>query len=284
MIDTHETVASKQSRYRRLMRKAESLDDPILVRLIRQKMTTNGQNGYEAATDKGAIIQFPGLPVSAETIDCNPLMLKSSEFKLNKDRSKLLTFYCMAAIVFVFMFVSLVRFYNPDVFLGKHKISLYQPANVATSIDYCRPYAPELSVFAGTCALLLVGNMFWVFYRQFKKDNQISRNAMENSLYAISLETGWTEYELFRISARGWSVSGAKIDADFKLYMAHQILPYYVIDFVRKNHDNRDITLIKEKEIKPTSLRDLLVALLIFPGSILLPLLLPIFFHYGKPY
>jgi len=61
-------------------------------------------------------------------------------------------------------------------------------------------------------------------------------------------------------------------------------LPYYVIDFVRKNHQNQDISLIKQKEIKPTSLRDLLVALLIFPGSILLPLLLPIFFHYGKPY
>lgn len=278
MVDIPETVTSKQHRYLRLMRKAQQLDDPLLVRLIRQKMSMNNGKGYTSATDNGAIIQFPDMHASAEAIDGEPLVLESSEFKLNKDRSKLLTFYCMAAIVFVFMFVSLVRFYNPDVFSLKQRISPYQPTHVATSIDFGPQYAPELHIFAGACVLLLVGQMFWTTYLKFKKDNQVSRNAMENVLHAISMETGWTEYELFRISARGWSVSGARIDEDFKRYMAHQTLPYYVIDFVRKNHQIKDVTLIKAEEIKPTSFRDVVIALLIFPGSILLPLLLPIFF------
>ena len=283
MIDVHETVASKQSRYLRLMRKAEQLDDPMLVRLILQKLTINGGNDYRAATDKGAVIQFPSVPASVKTIDCEPIMFESSEFKLKKDSSKLLTFYYLAVIVFFFIFVLLVRFYNPDVFSLNPRISAYQPGNVVTSTEYGLQCASQLDVFAGACALLLMGNMFWVFYRQFKKDNQISCNTIENSLHVISLETGRTEYELFTISAKGWSISPAQIDADFKRYMAHQTLPYYVIDFIRKNHENRDKSLIKKKEIKPTSLRDLVTALLIFPGSILLPLLIPVFFNYGKP-
>jgi hypothetical protein len=203
---------------------------------------------------------------------------------VDKGKSNLLTFYYLAAIVLGFMFVFLVRFYNPDVFLWKQRILPYQPTNVVTSVDYCHQYATELNLFAGACVLLLVGHMFWAFYRKFEKDNQVSRNTMENTLHTISLETGRTEYELFRISAKDWSVSGASIDEDFKRYMAHQVLPYYVIDFVHKNHENMDETLIKKEEIKPTSLRDLVLALLIFPGGILLPLLIPIFFNYRQPY
>ena len=284
MVDTPETIASKHSCYLRLMRKAQQLGDQILVRLILQKLNTHGRSGYTSATDKKVIIQFPGMQASAETIDCEPLMLESSEFNLNKGKSKLLAFYCMAVIVLVFMFVFLVRFYNPDVFLWKQRIVPFQPTSVVTSIDYCQPHATELNLFAGACALLLVGHMFWAFYRRFEKDNQVNRNTMENTLHEISLETGRTEYELFRISAEGWSVSGASIDDDFKRYMVHQVLPYYVSDFVRKNHENMDETLIKQEEIKPTSLRDLVIALLIFPCSILLPLLIPIFFNYRYPY
>ena len=284
MVDTPETVASKHSCYLRLMRKAQQLGDQLLVRLILKKLNTHGGSGHSPATDKRVIIQFPGMQASAKTIDCEPLMLESSEFNLNEGKSKLLAFYCMATIVLVFMFVFLVRFYNPDVFLWKQRNIPFQPTSVETSIDYCQPQATELSLFAGACVLLLVGHLFWACYRKFEKDNQVNRNTMENTLHAISLETGRTEYELFRISAAGWSVSGARIDEDFKRYMAHQVLPYYVSDFVRKNHENIDETLIKQEEIKPTSLRDLAIALLIFPGSILLPLLIPVFFNYGQPY
>ena len=282
MVDTPQAVASKQNRYLRLMRKAQQLDDPLLVRLIQQKLALHSRTGSRPATDKRVIIPFPSMQASAETFDHEPLMFESSDFNLNEGRSKmdkkLISFYCMAILVLVFMFVFLVRFYNPDVF----SILPYRPMNAVTSIDYGPQYAPELNLFAGVCVLLLVGHMFWAFYRKFKKDNQVDRNAPWSLLHAISLETGWTEYDLFRISADGWSVSGARIDEDFKRYMAHQVLPYYVMDFVRKNYENIDESLIKKEEITPTSLRDLVIALLIFPGSILLPVLIPILFGYSR--
>jgi hypothetical protein len=287
VVDTPETVSSKQNRYLRLMRKAQQLDDPLLVRLIQQKLALHSRAYYRPAIDRRVIIPFPGMQASAQTIDHEPLIFESSDVNLKKGRGKmdkkLLSFYCVAIIVLVFMVVFLVRFYDTDGFTSK-EFSPIKTYNVATGIDYGLQYAPELNLFAGACILLLMGHLFWTFYRKFKKDNQVSRNAMESLLFAISLETGRTEYELFRISAEGWSVSGARIDEDFKRYMAHQVLPYYVMDFVRKNHENIDDSLIKKEEIKPTSLRDLVKALLIFPGSILLPLLICMFFGFNSWY
>ena len=288
MVDTPETVASKRIRYLRLMRKAQQLDDPLLIRLIQQKLALHSRIGSSPATDRGVIIPFPSMQASAKTFDPEPLMFESSDFKLNKGRGeidkKLISFYCIAVIVLVFMFVFLARCYNPDVFSWPIRVTPYEPTKVATSIDYGLQYAPELNLFAGACVLLLVGHMFWAVYRKFRKDDQFSRNAMESLLHSISLDTGWTEYELFLISAEGWSVTDARIDGDFKRYMAHQALPYYVMDFVRKNHEKIDESLIKKEEIEPTSLRDLAKALLLFPGSILLPVLIPIFFGYNPPW
>ena len=288
VVDTPQTALSKQNRYLKLMRKARQLDDPLLVRLIQQKLAIHSGTGYRPATDNRMIIPFPSTQASAEISNHEPLMLEFSDFNLNKGRGnidkKLVSFYCMAAIILVFMFVFLARFYNPNLFSWTTKIALYQPTKVLSSIDYGPQYASKLNLFAGICVLLLVGHMFWAVYQKFKKDNQVSRNAMENLLHAISLETGWTEYELFRISAEGWPVSGARINEDFKRYMAYQILPYYVIDLVRKNHENIDESLIKKEEKKPSSLRDLVKALILFPGSILLPLLIPIFFGYNPPW
>jgi hypothetical protein len=288
VVDTPQTVASKQNRYLRLMRKAQQLHDPLLVRLILQKLALLNKTGSRPATDKRVIIPFPSMQASAETFDYEPLMFESSDINLNKGRGKidkkLIFFYGLAVIVLVFMFVFLVRFYNPDVFFWPIRVTPYEPIKVNAGIDYGPQYAPELNLFAGACVLLLIGHMFWAVYRKFKKDNQFSRNAMEVILHSISLETGWTEYELFRLSAKGWSVSGARIDEDFKRYMAHQVVPYYVMDFVRKNHENIDESLIKKEEIKPSSLRDLVKALILFPGSILLPLLIPIFFGYNPPW
>ena len=95
-----------------------------------------------------------------------------------------------------------------------------------------------------------------------------------NSLHRISIETGRTEYELFVIAAREWSITEAQIDEDFKNYMAANVLPYYVTDLVRKNNDRIDESLEKEEEIEPTSRWDFLKGLIIFTGCLLLlPLL-----------
>ncbi len=49
--------------------------------------------------------------------------------------------------------------------------------------------------------------------------------------------------------------------------MAANVLPYYVMDLVRKNTNRIDESLVKEEEINPTSWWDLVKALLIFPGG-----------------
>ena len=288
MVHNPDTDASKQSRYIRLMQQAQQLEDPLLVRLILQKVAILNRTGSRTTTDRRDIIPFPGTPASPETFDYEPLRFESSDFKLNNGRGKidkkLISFYGMAGIILVFMFVFMARLYNPDVFLWPVRITPYEQTKVDTSIDDGPHYAPEFNLFAGVCVVLLVGHMFWTVFREFRKDDQRSRNAMESLLHSISLETGWTEYELFRISAVGWSVSGAIIEADFKRYMAHQVLPYYVIDFVRKNHEKIDESLIKKEASEPASLKDMAIALLLFPGSILLPILVPTFFGYNPPW
>jgi hypothetical protein len=284
VVERLETVASKQGRYLKLMQKAQQLDDQILVKLIGQKLTSDDRNSYPSATGDRVIIQFPSMQASREPLDQDLRLIKAPQFNLINGGNKLLTFYSLAAFIIVCTFVLLVRFHDPDVFSLSQRITVFPPSNLVTSAEYGPQCAPQLDVFAGACALLLVGHMFWAFYRKCRKDNQITHNTMESSFHDIALETGWTEFELFRLSAESWTVSAAKIDEDFKRYMAHQILPYYVIDFMRKNHENNDKSLIKGEEILPTSLRDLMIALLLFPGSILLPLLIPVFFNYSKPW
>jgi hypothetical protein len=128
----------------------------------------------------------------------------------------------------------------------------------------------EIQLIAGVCALFLVGYLFWTIYRKFEKDSRTERIAKENTLYNISLATGRNEYELFHQSAKDWSVSGDRINRDFKGYMAHQIMPYYAKDFVRRNQTHIDPSLIEEEEAQPTSRSDWVKALLVFPGSFLL--------------
>ena len=138
--------------------------------------------------------------------------------------------------------------------------------------------APEIRLIAGICALLLIGKLFWYFIRKFKNDYQADESKLENSLNKISQATGLTEYELFCKSAEDWTVSSKRVQVDFRRYMADQVLPYYVKDLVRKNCEHIDKSLIKNKKITPSSWWDLAKALLIFPGSVFLPLFILIIF------
>ncbi len=141
---------------------------------------------------------------------------------------------------------------------------------IAEELDHAPRYVSAYNLIGGICALLLVGYLFWACYRKSKMDSQAELSAMEDSLYKISLATGRTEYDLLHKSAESWSVSGKRIDQDFKRYMADQVMPYYAKDFVRKNQAHIDESLVVKKEVTPTSWSDWAIALLVFPGSVLL--------------
>ena len=183
---------------------------------------------------------------------------------------KLLAYICIVTLVIFGLAVFLgLYFKSADLNLQGRRIPL-QPPRVFNDVDHGPRYAPEVNLIAGICALLLVGYLFWVFYLKYKKESQADLLAIENSLYKISLATGQTEYELFYKSAEGWSVPGDRIDEDFKRYMVDQVLPYYARDFIRKNHEHIDESLIIKEEVEPTSFWDWVKALLVFPGCFFL--------------
>lgn len=147
-------------------------------------------------------------------------------------------------------------------------------SHIVKDVEYGPRYAPEKDLIAGICALLLVGYFFWAFYRKFQRDSQAEQAIKKNTLYNISLETGRSEYDLFIKSAENWPVSAARIEKDFRRYMADQVMPHYATDFVRKNQNHIDESLVIKKELKPTSGSDWAKALLVFPGSVLFLILM----------
>jgi hypothetical protein len=183
---------------------------------------------------------------------------------------KLLAYCCIVAVMIIGVVVFVSLFFNPQDYKFKGRLAPLQSTKVVTILDHGVQYAPEMRLIAGICALLLVGYLFWAFYRKVQKCSQADQASRESSLYNISLATGQTEYDLFCKSAEDWSVSGNKIDQDFKRYMTDESLPYYVTYFVRKNHEHIDESLIKKEVVKPSSLWDWTIALLVFPGCFFL--------------
>ena len=200
---------------------------------------------------------------------------------------KILAFLCIAAGLIIFGTALMALFYNPDnyIFSESYKrqiITPFQPDKTDSQARQIEPAAPVENFIAGTCALFLIGYLFLFFYRKFQSDSNKESIALETNLYKISVETGRTEYELFSIAAEGWTISENQIEADFKNYMGNYTLPYYVVDFVRKNYNHIDHSLRKGEEVAdPASLWDLVKALLIFPGCIFLLPLLGIIFGYN---
>jgi hypothetical protein len=177
--------------------------------------------------------------------------------------------YSIVALVLLSMAVFI--FFSPEDRLDSTlALSQRHASDIVSDVDDDPRYASEFHLIAGICALLLVGFLFWACYRKFQIDSQAELVAIEDSLYEISLATGRTEYDLLGVSAEEWSVSGARIDQDFKRYMAEQVLPHYAKDFVRKNNIHLDEALVIKKEVEPTSWSEWAKALLVFPGSALL--------------
>ena len=50
-----------------------------------------------------------------------------------------------------------------------------------------------------------------------------------------------SEYDIFRESAKLWTISIDRVEQDFKTYLTKDQLPHYVIDFLRKF--GRDVVL-----------------------------------------
>jgi hypothetical protein len=114
--------------------------------------------------------------------------------------------------------------------------------------------------------------------RKFQNDSRAELNARRNSFYMLSLATGRTEYDLFHKSAEGWPVSADRIKKDYARYMSEQVMPHYANDFVRKNQTRIDESLFVKREVKPTSWSDWAIAMLVFPGSLLLLYVLMLLF------
>ncbi|MGD9078123.1 MAG: hypothetical protein PVG96_02225 [Desulfobacterales bacterium] len=194
---------------------------------------------------------------------------------------KLLAYCCIVAVMIIGVIVFVSLFFNLQDYKFKGRLAPLQSAKVVTSLDHGVQYAPEMRLIAGICALLLVGHLFWAFLKKVQKCSQADQTARERSLYNISLATGRTEYDLFCKSAEDWSVSGNRIDQDFKRYMTDESLPYYVMDFIRRNHEHIDESLIKKEVVKPTSLWDWAISLLVFPGSLFLIIFLVLIWGKG---
>ncbi len=184
---------------------------------------------------------------------------------------KRLVFAAKSIVALALLGMAAFYFFNPaDQNPNAITYSQMPGSHIANDVEYGPRYAPEKDLIAGICALLLVGYLFWALYRKFQKDSQVEQAAKENTLYNISLETGRNEYDLFHKSAENWPVSDDRIEKDFKRYMADQVMPHYATDFVRKNQAHLDESLKKKREVEPTSWSDWAIALLVFPGSVLI--------------
>jgi hypothetical protein len=195
-----------------------------------------------------------------------------TQFKNGNDNmnKKSFAYICIVALLIFSAAVLLRRHFNLQYFFFHGRNASLEPTGgTLASVAQDPGIASAIHLIGGICALLLVGYLFWFLYAKFKEENQADHSASKKSLYNLSLLTGRTEYELFQKSAEDWSVSGDRIDEDFKRYMAEQVLPYYTRDFVRKNHQDIDESLIKRVDAEPTSWKDWIKAFLIFPGSLI---------------
>jgi hypothetical protein len=230
------------------------------------------KNARTVETSGRRLAKTPG-QVEAANSPLDGFRLRRSGMTLAKEGECMNKRLSLFVVVFKLMLLGMAVFiFVVPQEANKNALWLYQTVRSQSVADIAPKvqYAPDVDFIAGICALLLMGYLFWIFIRKFQSDSREERIARENSLYDISLATGRTEYDLFHLSAKGWSVSGETIERDFTRYMANQVTPHYVKDFIRKNRTQVDDSLIKEKDARLTSWSDWAKALAVFPGSIVL--------------
>ena len=129
-----------------------------------------------------------------------------------------------------------------------------------------------IDTLIAVCSVMLIWYMIRYQLRRLHKSNQIS---IDDYLQKITQATGISAYDTFCKSAETWRVSAARIDRDFKIYLATQTVPFYVKDFIRKNQKPIDELF----RIKDTSMTDKrlvvfhsVLALLFWGGAVFLSL------------
>ncbi len=191
------------------------------------------------------------------------------------DKKFLRAYLCITIISIIGAIVFGVIYYNPDNFVFPDGHDFRQnPIERIIRTEHSLQSAPVLKLIGGICALLLLGYLLVICYKKYMMDTKTDSVVLANALHKIALDSGQTEYELFVIAAEEWSITKAQIDKDFKNYMAANVLPYYVMDLVRKNNDRINESLEKEKKLMSTSWWDLVKALLLFPGCFIIPFIL----------
>jgi hypothetical protein len=89
-------------------------------------------------------------------------------------------------------------------------------------------------------AVIFGGALFQIRHGLKKTIIRDRPDTIEDQLYKIARVTGKSEYDVFCKSAESWPIPSDKIEQDFKAYLLHQSVPYYVVDFVRKNKKHID--------------------------------------------
>lgn len=56
----------------------------------------------------------------------------------------------------------------------------------------------------------------------------------EERLAILARRRAVSEHAVFHLAAAGWTVSGARVEADFKAYLRQGDLPHYVRDYLRR--------------------------------------------------
>jgi hypothetical protein len=101
-----------------------------------------------------------------------------------------------------------------------------------------------LNLIIDTIAVVCAVGIAWCLFRaslpKAPKDGQADQILLDDYLRKITVVTGLSSYDAFRISGQEWRVSDDKIEQDFKIYLSSQKLPYYVQDFIRKSRKHID--------------------------------------------
>ena len=87
---------------------------------------------------------------------------------------------------------------------------------------------------------LLAGKLFQELNSLGKKVFHDKPITLESYIFKIARVTGKSEYDVFCKSAESWPIDHERIEQDFRAYLLHQRVPYYVADFVRKNKKHID--------------------------------------------
>ncbi len=60
----------------------------------------------------------------------------------------------------------------------------------------------------------------------------------EDYLTLIARQRECSEYDIFGLASKDWTISKARVENDFNGYLKHGNMPFYVKDYVRKNRDD----------------------------------------------